>query len=100
MSQIDPVSLFNDSSVKSPINEHIISPDSYNDDIQNKSGGIQSKEKHNAEKLVECANQKKNVFQFDTLTPKKKLCKSDMPKKGKIYCKILCNLISVVNVHT
>uniref|UniRef100_A0A1B0FGG5 Transmembrane protein 132E n=1 Tax=Glossina morsitans morsitans TaxID=37546 RepID=A0A1B0FGG5_GLOMM len=38
----------------------------------NPSGKIitNNTEKHNAEKLVECPHHKKNVFQFDTLTPK------------------------------
>lgn len=39
-------------------------------------------EKHNAEKLVECASHKINAFQFDTMTPNERKNNS---KNGKIY---------------
>lgn len=40
-------------------------------------------EKHNAEKLVEDVYYKKNVFQFDTLTPKKNMNSHPSGEKGK-----------------
>ncbi|XP_065366340.1 transmembrane protein 132B [Calliphora vicina] len=81
---IEPISLFNDKSRKSavePVGKHILPTDIDIVDIYNKNEKVLCKEKHNAEKLVECANHKKNVFQFDTLTPKKKQNPSDVLEK-------------------
>lgn len=40
-------------------------------------------EKHNAEKLVEGVYYKKNVFQFDSLTPKSNMSSNAAGEKGK-----------------
>ncbi|KAM7347234.1 transmembrane protein 132C dtn isoform 2-T2 [Cochliomyia hominivorax] len=92
--------LFNDSSVKLSIGDQPIEANNCTDDLYDSNGVIQSKEKHNAEKLVECINQKKNVFQFDTLTPKKNLSSCDMSKKETYPLNNNKNLIPAKESHS
>ncbi|XP_058978950.1 transmembrane protein 132B isoform X1 [Musca domestica] len=75
-------SLFHENHLKTSPGHHslICMPKKHIQSFQNCPKAFQE-EKHNAEKLVECLNQKINVFQFDTLTPNKNsvdLIKSNM----------------------
>lgn len=84
-------SLFHENHLKTSPGHHslICMPKKHIQSFQNCPKAFQE-EKHNAEKLVECLNQKINVFQFDTLTPNKNsvdLIKSNMKNEislGKI----------------